>query len=66
MSYIVTDGRTPAWQQPSSQVTLVDHRHLLPPVSPEVFDSGHTESYLHHNPGLSERFIYLNDNVYLN
>ena len=62
--YIVTDGQTPAWLRPSSQVTLVDHRQLLPCASPEVFDSGHIESYLHHIPGLSERFIYLNDDVF--
>jgi len=62
--YIVTDGQTPVWLRPSSRVTVVDHRHLLPPASPEVFDSGHIESYLHHIPGLSERFIYLNDDVF--
>ena len=62
--YIVTDGQTPAWLRLSSRVSVVDHRHLLPPASPEVFDSGHIESYLHHIPGLSERFIYLNDDVF--
>ena len=62
--YIVTDGQIPAWLRPSSRVTLVDHRQLLPPASPEVFDSGHIESWLHHIPGLSERFIYLNDDVF--
>ena len=62
--YIVTDGQTPAWLRPSSRLTLVDHRHLLASTSPEVFDSGHIESYLHHIPGLSERFIYLNDDVF--
>ena len=62
--YIVTDGQTPAWLRPSSRVTVVDHRNLLPPSSVQVFDSGHIESYLHHIPGLSERFIYLNDDVF--
>ena len=62
--YIVTDGQTPAWLRPSARVTVVDHRDLLPPTSAQVFDSGHIESYLHHIPGLSERFIYLNDDVF--
>lgn len=62
--YIVTDGQTPVWLRPSSRVTVVDHRRLLPPASAHVFDSGHIESYLHHIPGLSERFIYLNDDVF--
>ena len=62
--YIVTDGQTPAWLRPSRRLTVVDHRDLLPPASPGVFDSGHIESYLHHIPGLSERFFYLNDDVF--
>lgn len=62
--YIVTDAQTPDWLRPSDRVTVVDHRELLPPSSPEVFDSGNIESYLHHIPGLSEQFIYLNDDVF--
>lgn len=62
--YIVTDGQTPAWLRPSGRMTVVDHRDLLPPASSQVFDSGHIESYLHHIPGLSERLIYLNDDVF--
>lgn len=62
--YIVTDGQVPAWLRPSGRVTVVDHRDLLPPDCPPVFDSGHIESWLHHIPGLSERFFYLNDDVF--
>ena len=62
--YIVTDGQTPSWLRTSSRLTVVDHRDLLPAASPQVFDSGHIESYLHHIPGLSERFFYLNDDVF--
>ena len=62
--YIVTDGQTPAWLRPSSRVTVIDHRDLLPAGSSQVFDSGNIESYLHHIPGLSERFFYLNDDVF--
>lgn len=62
--YLVTDGQTPAWLRPSSGLTVVDHRSLLAPGSAPVFDSGHIESWLHHIPGLSERFFYLNDDVF--
>ena len=62
--YIVTDGQTPAWLRPTDRVTVVDHRDLLPAGASQVFDSGHIESYLHHIPGLSERFLYLNDDVF--
>ena len=62
--YIVTDGQRPAWLRPAPGVSVIDHRALLPATALPVFDSGHIESYLHHIPGLSERFIYLNDDVF--
>jgi len=62
--YIVTDGQTPAWLQASHRLTVIDHRDLLSSATRGVFDSGHIESYLHHIPGLSEHFIYLNDDVF--
>lgn len=62
--YIVTDGQAPDWLQPSARLTVVDHSELFPAAEVRVFDSGHIESYLHHIPGLSERFFYLNDDVF--
>lgn len=62
--YLVTDGQTPAWLQPSANLTIIDHRDLFPQSTPYVFDSGHIESYLHHIVGLSERFFYMNDDVF--
>lgn len=62
--YIITDGQTPVWLKACEGLTLIDHRDLLPLAALPVFDSGHIESYLHHIPGLSERFIYLNDDVF--
>jgi hypothetical protein len=62
--YLVTDGQTPGWLQASSQITLVDHRELIPAKLLPTFDSGNIESYIHRIPGLSERFFYLNDDVF--
>ena len=62
--YIVTDGQSPHWLQPSEHVTLIDHASLIPASRLPVYDSGHIESYLHHIPGLSEKFFYLNDDVF--
>lgn len=62
--YLVTDGQTPAWLQPSQSLTVIDHRDLFPQSTRWVFDSGHIESYLHHIEGLSERFFYMNDDVF--
>jgi hypothetical protein len=62
--YIVTDGQRPAWLQPSSGLSVVDHSALIPANRLPTFDSGHIESYVHRIPGLSERYFYLNDDVF--
>jgi hypothetical protein len=62
--YIVTDAQAPDWLRPSARLTLVDHRDLMPPTSLPTFDSGHIESWIHHIPGLSERYFYFNDDVF--
>ena len=62
--YLVTDSQAPAWLQPSDDLTVIDHRDLFPPSTQWVYDSGHIESYLHHIDGLSERFFYMNDDVF--
>ncbi|CDG84544.1 Stealth CR1 domain-containing protein [Janthinobacterium agaricidamnosum] len=62
--YLVTDRQTPAWLRPSGRLTIIDHAQLIPEAARPVFDSGHIESYLHHIDGLSERFIYFNDDVF--
>ena len=62
--YLVTDAQTPAWLQPSDRLTVIDHSSLIPSASLPTFDSGHIESYIHRIPNLSERFFYLNDDVF--
>ena len=63
--YIVTDAQAPDWLRPSDRLTLVDHRELMPEAVLPTFDSGHIESWIHHIPGLSERYFYFNDDVFL-
>ena len=62
--FIVTDGQVPDWFQASDRITLVDHHQLIPHSALPTFDSGNIESYIHHIPGLSERYFYLNDDVF--
>jgi Stealth protein CR2, conserved region 2/Stealth protein CR1, conserved region 1 len=62
--YIVTDGQVPGWLRSRPGLTIVDHAELIPAKARPVFDSGHIESYIHHIPGLSERFFYLNDDIF--
>jgi hypothetical protein len=62
--YLVTDGQTPRWLRSSDRLTVVNHQDLLPANRLPTFDSGNIESYIHRIPGLSERYFYLNDDVF--
>lgn len=62
--FLVTDGQSPAWLKASDRLTIVDHRELIPAEALPTFDSSNIESYVHHIQGLSERFFYLNDDVF--
>jgi len=62
--YLVTDGQAPSWLKPSDRLTRIDHRELIPSDALPTFDSSNIESYIHHIPGLSERYFYLNDDVF--
>lgn len=64
--HLVTAGQHPEWLNTEHpKVNLVDHRELFadPSVLP-VFNSHAIESQLHRVPGLTERYIYLNDDVF--
>ena len=62
--YLVTDGQTPPWLRDSSRLTVINHQELIPASRLPTFDSGNIESYIHRIPGLSERYFYLNDDVF--
>lgn len=62
--YLVTDGQAPAWLRDHASLTIVDHRELIPAHALPTFDSCHIESYIHRIPGLSERYLYFNDDVF--
>ncbi|MBO2448470.1 stealth conserved region 3 domain-containing protein [Actinomadura barringtoniae] len=65
--HLVTDDQVPAWLDTSHpKIRIVDHREifgdrgLLP-----TFNSHAIESQLHHIDGLSDQFLYFNDDVFL-
>lgn len=62
--YLVTDGQIPPWLRASSRLTVISHQELMPENGLPTFDSGNIESYIHRIPGLSERYFYLNDDVF--
>ncbi len=65
--YLVTDDQTPAWLNTDHPgVQVVSHKEIFsdPQVLP-TFNSHAIESQLHHIEGLSEHFLYFNDDVFL-
>lgn len=64
--HLVTAGQVPSWlnvRHPNLRV--VDHREIFSdPAALPTFNSHAIESQLHHIPGLSECFLYLNDDVF--
>ncbi|MEN9983110.1 MAG: hypothetical protein RI918_1079 [Pseudomonadota bacterium] len=62
--YIVTDAQRPAWLQNSTQISIIDHKELIPASKLPTFDSANIESYIHRIPNLSEQYFYLNDDVF--
>jgi len=65
--YLVTNGQVPAWlNQRSSRLTIVTHEKLFPEKSDlPTFNSHAIELHLHRIPGLSEHYLYFNDDVFL-
>ncbi|MBO2448473.1 stealth family protein [Actinomadura barringtoniae] len=65
--YIVTDDQVPAWLDVTHPgITVIDHKELFQDrgVLP-TFNSHAIESQLHRIDGLSEHFLYFNDDVLL-
>ncbi len=65
--FIVTDQQIPWWLDvESKKVIVVDHKDIFPDSSHlPVFNSHAIEANIHRIPGLSKKFIYLNDDVFL-
>lgn len=65
--YVVTDDQVPSWLDPSTPgITVVDHTDIFVDQSVlPTFNSHSIESQLHHIDGLSEHFLYFNDDMLL-
>jgi hypothetical protein len=65
--YLVTDRQVPGWLEVDHpDLELVAHDEIFPdPSHLPTFSSRAIECHLHRIPGLSERFLYFNDDVML-
>ncbi|XP_069620379.1 N-acetylglucosamine-1-phosphotransferase subunits alpha/beta isoform X2 [Ranitomeya imitator] len=63
--FIVTNGQIPSWLNlDNPRVTIVSHQDIFLNTSHlPTFSSPAIESHIHRIPGLSQKFIYMNDDV---
>lgn len=62
--YLVTDAQCPAWLNTAhDKVTVVDHRDFIPGEYLPTFNSHTIELNIHRIPGLSDQFVYFNDDL---
>lgn len=65
--YIVTDNQVPYWLDTSNpKIQIVDHKDIMPADILPTFNSRIIEHHLHKIPGLSEYFLYANDDMFFN
>ncbi|GAA0373402.1 stealth family protein [Micromonospora gifhornensis] len=65
--YVVTDDQVPPWlEETAPGIRVVSHREIFADTSTlPTYNSHAIESQLHHIDGLSEHFLYFNDDVFL-
>jgi hypothetical protein len=65
--FIVTDNQIPEWLETSHpKIQIVDHTEIIPAEYLPCFNSVAIEHHLHRIPGLSEHFLYANDDTFIN
>ena len=67
MIYIVTCHQIPEWLNlHNPRIKVIDHEIILPKGIYPTFNSNTIELFLDRIPGITEKFIYLNDDYFLN
>jgi len=63
--YIVTNGQIPEWIDVSNEkIHIINHKEILPEDALPTFNSVAIETAIHKIPGLSENFLYANDDMF--
>jgi Stealth protein CR2, conserved region 2/Stealth protein CR1, conserved region 1/Stealth protein CR4, conserved region 4/Stealth protein CR3, conserved region 3 len=64
--YLVTADQVPSWLDTDDErIEVVSHREILPEHCLPTFNSHAIEAALHRIEGLSEHFVYFNDDVFV-
>lgn len=62
--YFITDGQVPEWMNTdAAKLTVVDHEDYIPEQFLPVFSCNPIELNMHRIEGLSEHFVYFNDDT---
>ncbi|ORX81118.1 hypothetical protein BCR32DRAFT_327418 [Anaeromyces robustus] len=65
--YIATFNQIPKWLDTSNpRIKMVFHKDFIPEHYYPTFDSNTIEMFLDKIPGITERFLYFNDDIFLN
>ena len=65
--YLITNGKFPDWiNKDNPKLVLVKHEDYMPKECLPTFNSCAIELYMHKIKGLSEHFVYFNDDMILN
>ncbi len=65
--FIVTDNQVPVWlDRAHPKIKVVDHQEIMPPEILPCFNSSVIEYFLYKIPGLAERFLLANDDMFFN
>ena len=64
--FIVTDGQVPSWLNlNNSRISIVTHSEIMPKEALPTFSSPAIEWCIDNIPGLSEYFLYANDDTFI-
>ncbi|MCH5222993.1 MAG: Stealth CR1 domain-containing protein [Muribaculaceae bacterium] len=64
--HFITTGQVPEWLDTANpKLNLVAHKDFIPEKFLPTFNSTVIERYMYRIPGLSDRFVYFNDDFYI-
>jgi hypothetical protein len=65
--FLITNGKFPDWiNRNCPKLKLVEHADYIPQEFLPTFNSGVIETFINRIKGLSEHFVYFNDDLFLN